>query len=122
MSKVNIKIKQFRKDTTTTGVFLPIPKNANPRSTRKLEPGEVVEVDEAFAKDPRVADLCEVTTSPATRPIVFPDPYIAKFTSPVAPKNTQEQRDWCVQASAFLEKWAEDNKPRPRVQQPKSED
>ncbi len=121
MSKVNIKIKQFRKEVMSNGLYLPIPKGADKRHTRKLEPGEVVEVDAAFAADPRVAEVAEVTTSPATRPTVFPDAYIAKFSSPNAPKNTEEQRDWCVKGSAFLQKWAEDNKPRPRAQTAKEE-
>lgn len=81
MAKVNIRIRHNRSGTPYTG-GLTLGNQGEEGFHRKLEPGEVVTVDDSiFEALPSVREMTEVVTEGATRPLTFPDRGTARATS-----------------------------------------
>jgi hypothetical protein len=75
-----VRIKQLGDVVATSGLHF----NMGPE-TRKLEPGEVVELpDDVYrkVKTSKAAHALEITDDPVTRPFTFASVDEAKFTSP----------------------------------------
>ncbi|MEE4302453.1 MAG: E3 binding domain-containing protein [Pseudomonadales bacterium] len=88
MHAFNVTIKTIGRTSATAGIFLYCPKHLH-RVTRKLEVGEVVRVfegapgyEEVMAQLDRDDCPLEITTKPATRPLIFEDAQTCQYSSP----------------------------------------
>lgn len=112
----NIKIKQMDDRIATQGVHF-----GGDRRRRKLEPGEVVTVDEGeFFNSLWNTGKIELTMEPATRPLDYQNEDEARYCSPsFKPRDPSDERDSELARTAVAERMAqlateaEAEKPKP---------
>ena len=94
MTTVNVKIKQLEERVATKGFFFGDAPAGKIR--RKLEPGEVVELDmdDELTKQVLASGKVDVTLDPPTRPLDFDNENDAKYSSPsYRPRDNDDERD-----------------------------
>lgn len=115
MAKVNIRIRNNRDGSPYTG-GLTLGDLGEGGVPRKLEPGEVVTVDESvFDEFASVREMVEIVREPATRPLTFPNIGLARTTSDKFKGRDDETIKMKDDANQWLKDWQKANAPAPKA-------